>query len=161
MVGVASAAGAVLQTIGLDAVDHVLAKGVVHHFPDMGTELTALTRVLTPAGTILVAVLPPTLPHPLFSEALRRFEQEQPHYDEVAAVLEEAGLETSVRTASFRLQFPLERYLDMVRNRYMSLLSAFTDDEIDVGIEEIRQTYGDTTALEIEERFVYITGIVT
>jgi ubiquinone/menaquinone biosynthesis C-methylase UbiE len=160
VIGTASAAGAVLQTLGLDAVDHVLAKGVVHHFADIATELTRLTRVLSPAGTILVAVLPPTLPHPLFSQALHRFEQEQPHSNAIVRLLEEAGLATFVRTSSFRLQVPLERYLDMVRNRYMSLLSAFTDDEIEVGIEEIRQTHGDTTPLEIEERFVYITGVV-
>jgi hypothetical protein len=74
-------------------------------------------------------------------------------------VLQQAGLDTSVKTASFMLNVSLERYLDMVQNRYLSLLSAFTDDEIDGGIEEIRQTPGAMTPLEIEERFVYITGV--
>lgn len=49
---------------------------------------------------------------------------------------------------------PLKRYLDMVRSRYMSLLSAFTDDKLAVGIEEIRRRHGRTASLTIEEQFV-------
>ena len=39
---------------------------------------------------------------------------------------------------SFPLRFPKDVYLDMVRNRYMSLLSEFDDDELNAGVDEIR-----------------------
>jgi hypothetical protein len=42
---------------------------------------------------------------------------------------------------SFPLTFPTERYLGMVRNRYMSLLSAFDDEQLEAGIAEIRAAH--------------------
>jgi len=44
-------------------------------------------------------------------------------------------------TKSFPLVFPAERYLQMVRSRYMSLLSYFDDAQLDAGVAEIRRAH--------------------
>ena len=53
----------------------------------------------------------------------------------------EAGLAVELSYDEFPLVFPTERYLAMVRDRYMSLLSTFDDEEVDAGVEEIRHRY--------------------
>jgi hypothetical protein len=39
------------------------------------------------------------------------------------------------------LVFPTERYLQMVRSRYMSLLSHFNDAQLEAGVAEIRRAH--------------------
>ena len=51
----------------------------------------------------------------------------------------DAGLAVELSYDEFPLAFPTERYLVMVRDRYMSLLSTFNDDEVAAGLEEIRR----------------------
>jgi hypothetical protein len=52
-----------------------------------------------------------------------------------------AGLRAELSYESFPLSFPAERYLLMVRNRYMSLLSSFDDAELEAKVAEIKQAH--------------------
>jgi hypothetical protein len=92
------------------------------------------------------------------SAALQRFESLQPDPANVAAMLSGAGLETELTYDSYALTFEKDRYLAMVRDRYMSLLASFTDAELERGITEIRERFpGDR--LEFADRFAFIRGI--
>jgi hypothetical protein len=82
-------------------------------------------------------MLPTHIAYPLFSRALELFEELQPNPADVAAVLKESSLQVDLTYESFPLSFSKDRYLRMVRNRYMSLLSVFDDDELAAGITEI------------------------
>ncbi len=55
--------------------------------------------------------------------------------------MRDAGLEAELTYESFPLVFPTERYLQMVRNRYMSLLSSFNDEQLEAGAAEIRAAH--------------------
>lgn len=48
------------------------------------------------------------------------------------------GLRTELTYKSYVLTFEKDRYLSMVRDRYMSLLTSFNDSEIERGITELR-----------------------
>jgi SAM-dependent methyltransferase len=141
-----------------DAVDAILIKEAVHHFEDPGTVLKCLAGMLRPEGRILVVMLPVEISYPLFDAALRRFSELQPDPAEIAEAMRAAGLHT-VRTGyEYPLTFAKSRYLDMVRQRYMSLLSTFSDAEISDGIDEIEQRYADQDVLRFVDRFEFIIG---
>ena len=141
-------------------LDAIVIKEAVHHVPasDRHAVLNGLTGLLAPGGRIVIAMLPAQISYPLFTAALRRFESLQPDPADIAAVLSGADLETELSYDSYTLTFETDRYLAMVRNRYMSLLADFTDAELERGITEIRERFpGDR--MEFADRFAFIRGI--
>lgn len=141
-------------------LDAIVIKEAIHHVPasDRQAVLHGLTGLLPSGGRILIVMLPARIVYPLFTAALERFERLQPNPAEIAAMLSSAGLETGVTYDSYRLSVRKDRYLSMVRNRYMSLLSSFTDAELEQGITEIQDRHpGDY--LEFADRLAFVRGI--
>ncbi|MFD7505354.1 hypothetical protein [Streptomyces sp. NPDC059850] len=56
------------------------------------------------------------------------------------------------------LRLERERYLAMVRSRYMSVLSTFSDEELDAGIEEIRARHPEPEFV-FADRFAFVLGV--
>jgi len=140
-------------------LDAIVIKEAVHHIPasDRQVVLNGLAELLAPGGRIVIAMLPAQISYPLFTAALQRFESLQPDPADIVAVLSGADLETELTHDSYTLSFEKERYLSMVRDRYMSLLASFTDAELERGISEIRERFpGDR--LEFADRFAFIRG---
>ncbi|MEO0970705.1 MAG: SAM-dependent methyltransferase, partial [Cyanobacteria bacterium J06639_18] len=73
-------------------------------------------------------------------------------------LFKKTGFKTSVDFVEYPLSIPKDRYIRMVENRYMSLLSSFDDKEIQEGVFEIEQKYSDKDILEFNDRFVCIVG---
>lgn len=137
--------------------DAVLAKEVLHHVPraERAAALRGLARILTPGGRLLVVMLPPVISYPLFGAALRRYERRPIDPAKVAATLEAAGVRVEVSYASFRLWLAKERWLQMVADRYMSLLAGFSEAELSAGVQEIDDRFPGPV-LEFEDRFAFI-----
>jgi ubiquinone/menaquinone biosynthesis C-methylase UbiE len=137
--------------------DAVLAKEVLHHVPraERAATLRGLARVLAPGGRLLVVMLPPVISYPLFQAALRRYQRRPIDPAEVAAVLQAAGAQAGVSYASFRLRLAKERWLQMVADRYMSLLAGFSEADLSAGIREIDDCFPGPM-LEFEDRFAFI-----
>lgn len=141
-------------------LDAIVIKEAIHHVPasDRQAVLRGLTGLLAPGGRVVIVMLPTRITYPLFTTALKRFESLQPDPAEIAAMLSSSGLEASLAYESYNLSLGRDRYLDMVRNRYMSLLATFTDAELERGISEIREQHpGDR--LGFADRFAFISGI--
>ena len=100
-------------------------------------------------------MLPARIGYPLFTAALERFERLQPDPADIAASLSDAGLETELTYDSYTLTLAKDRYLSMVRNRYMSLLASFTDAELERGITEIQERFPGNR-LEFADQFAFI-----
>ena len=124
-----------------ERLDAILVKEMLHHVRDRAAVIAGLARLLRPGGRMLVVMLPDELTYPLFAAARELFAQQQPDPAGVAGEMRAAGLDTGLTYESFPLTFPTERYLGMVRNRYMSLLSAFDDEQLEAGIAEIRAAH--------------------
>jgi trans-aconitate methyltransferase len=141
-------------------LDVITMKEAVHHIPaaERASTLAGLAGLLAPGGRLLVVMLPATLDYPLFDAALRRFEELQPDPADIERHLSEAGLTTSLTYGAFELELPKERYLSMVRERYMSLLSMFDDDEIEDGIAEIEQQHPEPV-LRFPDGFAFVLGV--
>jgi SAM-dependent methyltransferase len=147
-------------TLPADGLDVIVMKEAIHHVPpgDRPATVRGLAGLLSPGGRIVIVMLPARISYPLFAAALERFERSQPDPAAIGAVLRDAGLGTEQTYDSYQLSFPKDRYLTMVRDRYMSLLADFDDAEIERGIAEIQERYpGDR--LEFRDTFAFIRGI--
>ncbi len=68
-----------------------------------------------------------------------------------------AGLDARMEPVSFTIAIERSRYLKMVRSRYMSLLSYFTDDELSAGAEEIGKRFPQPI-LRFQDSFAFVIG---
>jgi ubiquinone/menaquinone biosynthesis C-methylase UbiE len=137
--------------------DAMLLKEMLHHVDDRPAVITGLARLLRPGGRMLIVMLPKQITYPLFAAALKLFAGQQPDPADVADEMRAAGLDTEVTYESLPVAFPAERYLQMVRNRYMSLLSYFDDAQLEAGVEEIRRAHpGEEIAFT--DTFAFILG---
>ncbi|MFE2316251.1 class I SAM-dependent methyltransferase [Streptomyces sp. NPDC059441] len=138
-------------------IDAMWLKESVHHLADPAHTLRGLAKRLAPGGRLLVVMLPATIQYPLFQAALARFEELQPDPAAIVEHLRTAGLEAGLTHVEHELRINRDRYLAMVRARYMSLLSTFSDSEIEKGIEEMRVAHPEPV-LVFPDRFAFVTG---
>jgi SAM-dependent methyltransferase len=138
----------------------VYMKEFIHHIPRENRIrlFKGLFNQLKNNGSLLILVEPGLLNYPLFDEALWRFESQQPSHLQLINELNLAGFSTSFSVRSYPINLPKSKYIDMVRNRYMSVLEHFTDAELEKGIKSICETQkGDE--LEFIEVFYSIKGV--
>lgn len=140
-----------------ERLDVIVMKEAIHHVPasDRATVLRGLGELLAPGGRIVIAMLPVRIGYPLFTAALERFERLQPDPADITTSLSDAGLETELTYDSYTLTLAKDRYLSMVRNRYMSLLASFTDAELERGVTEIQERFPGNR-LEFADQFAFI-----
>lgn len=132
-----------------------LMKEAVHHIDNKESLFQAIAKRLGPNDVFLILLLPPTIDYPLFSAALRRYEELQPHYNELIEIAKVAGLNAEAWMESLPLEIEKSRYLSMVAGRYMSLLSTFTDVEIEKGLAEIEACHPEDI-LRFDDTFVFL-----
>lgn len=139
-------------------IDKILLKEMIHHVNDKTKLITNLFNNLNPGGIFLLILLPPTIEYPLFELAKTRYEELQPHYTTIETILNNVGFQTEVSFVTYPLSLDKARYFNMVENRYMSLLSRFTDAEIQQGLKEMQEKYLHQSTFNFNDIFVFITG---
>jgi len=136
----------------------VFMKEAIHHIAEKDKLFGNLYRQLPQGGIFLLILLPPTIEYPLFARALKLYEQNQPDYRDLVTQMEKTGFLVTVDLVDYPLAIDRDRYLNMVKMRYMSLLSRFTDAELGQGIEEIQTKYPDDI-FRFNDRFVFLTAM--
>jgi 2-polyprenyl-3-methyl-5-hydroxy-6-metoxy-1,4-benzoquinol methylase len=155
----ASAEDVASAAVGLpyEYVDAILIKEALHHVHSRETVVAGLARLLAPGGRMLVVTLPTVISYPLFRRALEVFTEHQPDPADIAGAMRAAGLAVKVTYDSYRREFARDRYVAMVRDRHMSLLSEFGDGELENGIAEIESEHPEEV-LEFDDRFAFVLG---
>lgn len=138
--------------------DKVLIKETIHHISDRQELITNLFRRLPEGGVLLLVHVPPAVDYPLFDRALERCRQWHADPDELVRLLDEAGFVVERDQLVCRHAIPKHEYFTMVKNRYMSALSTFADDELEAGLKEMEERYADVDTLTFPDRFDYLTG---
>lgn len=144
----------------VDRFEAILVKEAIHHVTDRATVIGQVAGLLVPGGRLLVVMLPTSIDYPLFQAAHDLFAKLQPDPESIATAMRGTGLVVELSYDEFPLVFATERYLAMVRDRYMSLLSTFDDDEISAGVEEIRRRHPGER-VEFKDRFAFVLGIAS
>jgi ubiquinone/menaquinone biosynthesis C-methylase UbiE len=149
--------GAATEALG--ALDAILIKEAIHHVSSARRTdvIKGLTEFLAPGGHLLVVMLPVRIEYPLFADALKTFEALQPDPAAIADDMRTSGLDVILSYREFALEIPKARFLTMVRNRYMSLLATFSDDQINAGVAEIDATHTEQI-LAFSDRFAFVLG---
>jgi 2-polyprenyl-3-methyl-5-hydroxy-6-metoxy-1,4-benzoquinol methylase len=140
-----------------DHADVFLIKEALHHVHHREAVVAGLARLLAPSGRLLVVTLPTMISYPLFRRALEVFAEHQPDPADIAGAMQSAGLAVEVTYETYRRQFARDRYVAMVRNRHMSLLSKFDDAELENGIKEIEREHPEEV-LGFDDRFAFVLG---
>lgn len=155
------------KTISMDAVgfsqqpgnyEKILIKELLHLINDKKLLFNNLYQRLSPNGILLIILLPSTINYPLFDAALRRYEESQPHYNDLSNILSNIGFTVDIHFVDYPLSINKSKYLNMVENRYMNVLSTFDDTQLQQGISEIKSKYCDRSVFEFSDRFVFITA---
>jgi phenylalanyl-tRNA synthetase alpha subunit len=103
-------------------------------------------------------LLPPKIEYPLFDMAMEYYEKSQPHFSIIEQGMKNAGFDMEINFIEYPLQIEKERYYTMIRNRYMSLLSQYSDVEIENGIKELEKKYVNHTFFSFKDKFVVLKG---
>lgn len=134
----------------------ILLKEAVHHIKNRDTLWRNLNDKLCDGGSILIVTRPKDLKMPLFHKAKDAFSLNQPSADDLASELKEAKFDVEVISDSYKFDIELNVWKKMIRNRFMSDLSVFTDEEIETGIKEIEKTYLGNDIIEITDELIFI-----
>jgi ubiquinone/menaquinone biosynthesis C-methylase UbiE len=138
--------------------DAFVFKEAIHHVKDIPGTLAGLADRLNPGGRILIVSLPPRLQYPLFQAALDRFASGQPEENDLVEAMRSAGLRTDDTIEEFTVTIDRDHWLELVGNQWMSVLSTFSQSEVEVGLEEIRERYPESP-ISYQDRFVFVRGI--
>lgn len=139
--------------------DKVLIKETVHHVDERDELFANLYQRLRPGGVLLLVHVPPRVEYPLFEAALERCLGWHADPAELELLLGKAGFGVERDVLEYRHNLPKERYFDMVRNSYMSVLTSFSEAELAAGLEEMAATYADQDVLSFVDRFDYLTAV--
>jgi SAM-dependent methyltransferase len=147
-----------LTDLGITHVDLVLIKEAVHHFLDPAATLQDLSHLAGPQEALLVVMLPTRIEYPLFPAALQRFTERQPDPVEICSYLSDAGLLATRQVRGLAIELPKQRWITMVTDRFMSVLSTFNDNEIAAGVREIERNLADLDTVRFQNNFEFVVG---
>jgi hypothetical protein len=69
-----------------------------------------------------------------------------------------AGLQAECLIEEVPVVVDRDQYIDLVGNRWMSVLSTFTDEELTSGLDEMRDRY-PPGELQFVDRFAFVAGV--
>ena len=138
--------------------DKVLMKEAVHHIEDKDLLFQNLFERLSPGGQLLLAHVPPELDYPLFKKALDKVRTWHADPEDLNRTLKKTGFQVNHEYLKYPQSIPKQKYIDMVRTGYMTVLSSFSDEEIEEGIKEMETNLSGKEILEFEDHFDFISA---
>ncbi len=138
----------------------VLLKEVVHHIPAREKLWQYLQAKLPERGKILIVTRPQDIALPLFEQAKAAFRQKQPHHETLIAELESCGFKTHLKIYPYSFALNKSTWFEMIRNRFMSDLAGFTEEEIEAGIREIDAAHPESE-ITLPDTIIYIAASPT
>jgi len=152
--------------------NHILLKEVVHHFDSkdrVGIFTGLLNGMLSSDeegkdnSSLLIVTRPQIdIDYPMWPAAKKVWAANQPSADDIEADLHSAGFkDIRQEIKSYPCEIKLETWLGMVRNRFWSTFSHFTNEELEVGCDIItKEANSDEEGnVKFEERLLFITAM--
>jgi hypothetical protein len=146
----------------------ILMKEVAHHFADADRIpiFKGMFKGLLPSDgspSILLITRPQKdIDYPLWDEARLVWEQNQPSLDQFILELESAGfMDVKHSVEVYPCTVPLDRWQSMVKRRFWSTFSHFSDDALDEACRKIGENERHRLkngVLHFEDRLLFITA---
>ena len=152
--------------------DQVLLKEVVHHFAEqdrmgifrgMYQGLTPTTSKLSYPSILIITRPQIEIDYPLWEEARQVWAKNQVSLEELTKELKHAGFTNiSHSLEPYACAIALSRWQSMVRNRFWSTFSNFSDEELRDACQRMAKDYQDRIDSEgiihFEDRLLFITA---
>lgn len=134
----------------------ILLKEMIHHIPrnKIQTLFTELKDLITTNGIILTITRPNKVSYPLFKEAHKVWFEQQPSKEDLLTCMKNAGLNVMCRSIFFDISMTKEQWFHIIKSRFWSTFSHFSDDELDEGINEIKIMLADQANIEMTEELI-------
>lgn len=157
--------------------NQILMKEVVHHF-DASNRTDIFWGMLkgaqhTPSSvkdvkvpSVLIITRPQReIDYPLWKEARDVWAANQPHVDELVKDLVTAGFgDVDYSVEAYPCEIALERWQKMVKHRFWSTFSNFSEDELEAACKTIEESEADRMDSEgrihFEDRLVFIRAFI-
>lgn len=137
--------------------DKILFKEVIHHINNRSELWNNLYNSLNSKGKFLIITRPQNIKIPLFNKAKEKFKKNQPDYIDLINEAKLYNFNVKFLLDDISFQVGKEKWYQMLKDRFMSDLSTFTDEEIENGIAELEdELIGDT--VNIIDEIVFIIG---
>ena len=136
-------------------------KEVVHHLgeEDLKTTFSALQSKLIKDGKLIICTRPQDVEYPFFQEAHAVWRKNQPPKEYFVALLQQSGFSvSSVSVQKYPVSLDINWWITMIRNRFWSTFSEFDDDNIEKGINEIQERFGQSSFVNFSEKYVLIAA---
>jgi len=140
--------------------DRALLKELVHHIPqgDLLKMYEGIFSQLPPGGVALSVTRPHEVDFPLFAAAHDVWRRNQPPHAVFTEAMSAAGFEVSMEEHTYTATLPKERWLAMVRSRFWSTFSYFTDEEMEQGVSELEETYREASEVTFNDRLLFLVA---
>jgi non-heme Fe2+,alpha-ketoglutarate-dependent halogenase len=141
--------------------DRALLKEVVHCIPPEGVApmYQGIQRQLRDGGVSVTMTRPQEPEYPLFAAARQVWRENQPPSETFAEAMRDAGFEdVEVRELRYPCRLPLDRWCTMMRQRFWSTFSHFSDEELEEGIAEVAAKHAGKDDVEFDEILLAIVG---
>ena len=137
----------------------VLVKETIHHVANIPEFLSNVHRNLPAGGRLLLVHVPPDVKYPLFGAALARCLNWHADPNVLVDQLKRAGFTVERDSLDFEHVLPKDHYFNMVRSQYMSVLTSFSDGELQAGLEEMERTHQEKDTLTFVDHFDFLTAV--
>ncbi len=137
----------------------VLIKETIHHVDRKEEFFTNIYQNLRPGGIMLLVHVPPAVKYPLFDAALERCLGWHADPNKLVEQLKGAGFDVERDALDYQHAIPKEHYFKMVTSCYMSVLTSFSEKELETGLAEMDSKYEDDSVLRFTDHFDYLVAV--
>lgn len=138
--------------------DFILIKEAVHYLKDVNKTFKNFNRNLKEKGRILIVTRPKHTTLPFFKEAKDKFADSQPDKHHFINALQNSGFKVKFDILKRKEIISEENWASMIRGRFMSCFSSFTDEELEAKIQEINNEFSINGNINIEDEIIFIKG---
>ena len=128
----------------------VLLIGCVHHFEDPGFVFSSLTRFMPEDGMCVLLEYPSETTVPLFMAAKAAFTTVGDRLLDVQRLAESKGFTSKLVSGFEEAEVDKELWYEAIRNRLATVLLNFTDEELEIGIEELEEEFADRHVIKFD-----------
>ena len=107
-------------------------------------------------GSALIITRPQDIEFPFFDKALEVFAERQISDVDLIKNIEASGLKVSRQIKKIKISLNKNKMINMVENRFMSTFSQFSDQELLIGINEMKEKYKDFSNLVFNDKLIFI-----
>lgn len=135
-----------------------LAKGSIHHFENHRALYQDIYKCLPIGGKFLIITSADNCrSYPFFKKVDEWLAQQSSTLESLFKETHETSFKVSTSEKTYQAVITKQKWFTMLRGRFISSLSQFSDEEIEEGIKELNHTLQDSENVPISTKWFFIT----